>query len=100
MSATVRTQRLFGESCLPLTINEAKRLKEQVLLRIAAIHPTWSFEDRVVVWLLPSLEDEASAFHVSGERAMTDILLPHQLERVDEALVVELAERMRTPATP
>lgn len=96
MSTTVRTQRLFGESCLPLTMKTAKRLREQVSLHIAAIHPTWSFEDRVVVWLLPTLEHEARAFHTSGGRAMADIFQPRQLEHVDKDLVVELAERLRT----
>jgi len=92
---TVRVQRLFGESCLPITMKEAHRLRRQVSARIAAIHPSWPFEDRVMVWLLPTLEDDAAAFHFSGGRGLENILTPHQLDQIDKTLIGELAERMR-----
>jgi hypothetical protein len=87
-------ERQFGRSCLPATMALALRFRADVAKRIQHIHPKWPFEDRVLLWLLPNLEAEASAFHRTGRKDMASIFAEHQLQHIDESLTVDLMRRL------
>jgi hypothetical protein len=87
----------FGRSCLPSTMGIASRFRSDILKRLDAVHPEWPYEDRVLVWMLPNLENDAVAYHRAAGGDMGTMFAAHQLEHFDQSLAVELLRRLDSP---
>ena len=94
LGVTCRMERLFASSCLPRTMVFAWRFQADLVGAVANIHPEWPFEDRVLVWLLPNLEQDSLAFHAGGDVDMASLFVDHQLEHFDQVLSEELVRRL------
>jgi len=94
LSSKPALERVFGRSCLPSTMGIATRFRTDILKRLGSVHPDWPFEDRVLVWMLPNLEDEALAYHSAAGADMATMFAQHQLEHFDQSLATELARQL------
>jgi hypothetical protein len=81
-------------SGLPLTMELARRFQSDVVQTLGSVRPEWPFEDRVLVWLLPNMEEECLAFHTSDGGDIASLFVRHQLESIDEVLERELMRRL------
>jgi hypothetical protein len=91
-------ERVFAASCLPSTMKLARRFHLDVVTRVALIHPEWPFEDRVLLWLLPNMEQESQAFHSDNGGNIASLFAEHQLDHFDQVLTEELGRRLAHPA--
>ena len=88
---SVVQQRLpYGGSCLPLTMELARLARTVLQPTLAATPQTWTFEDRVLVMLAPSLRTDVEGFHAGTAQAMTDAFELHQVEHLDRTLLEQL----------
>jgi hypothetical protein len=90
-------ERIFAASCLPSTMKVARRFRLDVVTRVALIHPEWPFEDRVLLWLLPNMEQESLAFHSGSGGNIASLFAEHQLDHFDQVLTEELGRRLAHP---
>jgi hypothetical protein len=92
---------VFSESCLPLTMELAKVFKTLVRTELPTTPPLWPFEDRVLLWLLPSLRKDIMQFHGGTGSSMTAIFQEHVLQSIDSSLLGLLVDRLekRRPGT-
>jgi hypothetical protein len=88
----------FAASCLPSTMQLARRCHLEVETRVALIHPEWPFEDRVLLWLLPNMELESVAFHSENGGNIESLFAQHQLDHFDQVLTEELGRRLAQAA--
>jgi hypothetical protein len=91
-------ERVFVASCLPATMQLARRFHLDVETAVALLHPEWPFEDRVLLWLLPNMELEALAFHRGSGGNIASLFAEHQLDHFDQVLTEELGRRLAKPA--
>ena len=83
----------FTQTALPMTMSLAKALKSVIAGRLGRHTEKWPFEDRVLVWLEPSLRDDIERFHSSSGPNMVGIFKSWQVERLDQDFFRNLAER-------
>jgi hypothetical protein len=79
-----------GGECLPLTMYIAKLARLVILPALQDCPPEWSYEDRVLVMLAPSLRQDVAQFHEGHGADMVSIFRDHQIEHMDRTLVEEL----------
>ena len=91
----VLRQEAFSMSCLPLTSALAAALTLQILPELRRMPTIWPFDDRVLVWLLPSLKADVARFHADAGPCMDEIFAPPALSSIDAALVRLVVERLR-----
>jgi hypothetical protein len=89
-----RLERLFASACLPSTMQLALRFHLDLVKQLAPIHPEWPFEDRILLWLLPNMENESLAFHDQTGGDITTCFAEHQLKHLDEVLAQDLGRRL------
>ena len=68
-------------------------LRKLISPAIDSMPMSWSFNDRVVAWLLPNLRGDVKNFHQNGGPSMVEIFQTHQLASIDQSLVRRLASR-------
>ncbi len=83
----------FTQTALPMTMSLAQALKSVIAGRLGRHTEKWPFEDRVLVWLEPSLQDDVDRFHSSSGPTMADIFKSWQVEHLDQDFSRRLAER-------
>jgi hypothetical protein len=81
----------FVTNVLPLTIGLAHAIRITLAPHIRSDPCGWPFPDRVLVWLLPTLESNVAHFHGGSGTAMLEQFKRHQLESIDKALFWQLA---------
>lgn len=97
MSITITTEQVpapFTETCLPLTMELARALKTEVTPLLVGLPRGWTFEDKVLVMLVPSMDNDVAAYHAGGGSPMTSLLQPHQVAHLDSDLLVRLCARL------
>lgn len=83
-SQGIGTERSFVESCLPSTMRLRSHFVALLAEKGRSLPHHWPPCDRFFVALLPSLEKDVALFHAYPDRpALTDILKPHQIDRLD-----------------
>jgi len=88
---SVVQQRLpYGGTCLPLTMELARLVRPALLPIMTATPRAWTFEDRVLVLLAPSLKADVVRFHEGTAQAMADAFEPHQVEHLDRSFLEQL----------
>ena len=97
---TVRLDRWFGENSLPVTMSLAHRFRTDLLRRLPSTHLAWPFEDRVLIWLLPTMAKDVAEFHDAGAQDMASMFQVHQLEHFDEVLSADLRQRLDAVSPP
>jgi hypothetical protein len=83
-----------------MTMRLAQRFRTSLLQRLPATHFSWPFEDRVLVWLLPTMAKDVAAFHHVGAQDMASMFQVHQLEHLDEVLSADLRKRLDAVSPP
>src|SRR5262245_23596631 len=61
LNVSVTLDKVFAESCLPATTALAERFRLDIVRVLDDQSATWPFDDRVLVWLLPSLRKDVAA---------------------------------------
>jgi hypothetical protein len=79
---------------LPSTMQVAHRFLDEVVHRLGPLRREWPFEDRVLVWLLPNMDQECLAFHNGAGGDLASHFIKHQLESIDMGLAAELLRRL------
>lgn len=82
----------YSASCLPLTMELAHIARTALQPALADTPRSWTFEDRVLVLLAPSLRTDVEGFHAGTARAMEDAFEPHQVEHLDRSFLEQLLE--------
>ena len=80
----------FGGTCLPLTMELAHLARNALLPSLVATPRTWSFEDRVLVLLAPSMRTDVEGFVGGTTASMADSFEPHQLEHLAQSFMEQL----------
>ena len=86
----------FCESCLPLTMRIAADYQPVILPYLPGTVGEWSYYDRVLVWLVPSLKGDVTKFYASSGPDMASMFKPRQLDYIDEDLRRIIIERINT----
>ena len=84
----------FSQSCLPLTVELAKGLKDDILGELGSANATWSFDDRLLAWLHPSFEAKVRAYYSGDGTALDSMFDAHQCQRLDQLLLGVLIQRL------
>jgi hypothetical protein len=87
-----------AESTLPLTAELATVTREALEPLLVGLPAEWSYFDRVLVFLAPSVRSDVERFHDKGKRAMSDMFEEHQLEHLDQTLLASLYTALETHA--
>jgi hypothetical protein len=83
-------------TALPLTMGLATGLRIQLWQYVQDYPSVWSFPDRVLVWLLPTMEDDVAKFYRDRRKSMVDLFNEYQLERIDGALFRQLTRQIKS----
>lgn len=84
----------FTSSCLPNVIQFAMIHKNEIFSIIDDYNLSWSFDDNVIAWLLPSLKKDIRKFYFDNEISMEDIFSEHQINHIDEDLLELIKEKV------
>ena len=87
-------RRPFSQSCLPLTVELARGLKDEILGELGSVTASWNFEDRLLAWLNPSLEPNVRAYYSGDGAALDSMFDAHQCQRLDQLLLGVLVQRL------
>ena len=90
----IQQERSYSESCLPKTIELALQNKAKILSFLGEENKGWPFEDRVLVWLVPSFYSDVHKYHRETGPSMTAIFKPHHIEHFDSDFREKLAMRL------
>jgi len=86
----------YIKSCLPKTIKLAKRNKNILKDRLKHLNSKWPFEDRILVWLLPNIEDDVRNYHDNKGIEVVNLFKPGQIVSLDEDLEIQLKKKIDT----
>lgn len=86
----------FCESCLPLSMGIATDYQPIILPYLPGEVGIWSYHDRVLVWLVPTLEPDVRKFYDSRGADMASLFKARQLDYIDEDLRALLVQRVNT----
>ena len=86
----------FTDSVLALTMATAERHKMVILQCLTHLPQDWPFKDRVLAWLVPSMEREINHFHANNGPSMAKMFQPHQIAHLDKDFNKQLYARVRT----
>ncbi len=86
----VRQEVPFTGSCLPLTAELVPQLESVITPIVASTPQAWHLVDRVVAILVPSLKNDISRFYAGEGNPMSEIFREHQLEHLDQDLLLLL----------
>jgi len=86
----------YIKSCLPKAIKLAKKHKYIIIDNIKHINPKWPFEDRILVWLLPNMENEVNNYHNDKGLEMVKLFQSGQILSLDEDLEIHLKKNIDT----
>lgn len=90
--------RQFSQSTLPQTMELALVLKSILLPLVRNAPQGWPFHDRVLLWLVPSLENDIRKFHESSSNSLRDMFPGDGVRLLDQILLTLLGaqvERIR-----
>lgn len=97
MKMTLNTQRNkpgYINTCLPKTMKLAKMRRVIINTEISHLYPTWPYQDRVLVWLLPNLEEDARRYHSGVGPELERMFQDGQLALLDEDIHKHLTKRI------
>lgn len=94
VTATIEEPSGFAGSCLPKTMQLARRYKATLLTKLLRIGRRYAFEDRVLIWLGPQWAVDVEAYHSSNGRQLISQFKEHQLQHFDELYERELLTRL------
>lgn len=91
---TMLQELVFSESSLPATIELAAAFRPYIDSRLRGTPSKWPFDDRVLVWLIPSLRKDVVRFHEVRGPAMDEVFGRQQLSNLDSHFFKTLAFRL------
>lgn len=94
LSTTVIQDPSFLLSELPLTMEKANSEKSLILPKIQSLPNSWSYEDRVLVWLDPVFKADVEEFHSETGKPLSQLFQPHQIEHLDQTFLKRLSTRL------
>jgi hypothetical protein len=95
LSTEMAQAKSFGSTCIPLTTELAVVTKDYILPKLKGIPSKWTFPDRVLAWLAPSLYDDIRSYYETTDGIkMLDIYQNHQVEHLDKSLLSILISRL------
>ena len=86
--------RAFYRDSLPLLMELARFTKGVLKSRLSRLPTQWSYEDRVLALLAPSLVPDIHRYYESGGPDMANLFEPHQLAHMDRDLVSDLGKHL------
>ena len=86
----------FATSARPMTMGLAASIRIQLWKYLENTPTSWPFSDRVLVWLLPSMDADVVKFHANQGRSMVHVFNAHQIESIDAALLRILMAKIRS----
>ncbi|MEM7351171.1 MAG: hypothetical protein AAF657_10220 [Acidobacteriota bacterium] len=84
----------FGEYALPQMSSIGEAGRSILEPKLALLAKEWAFSDRLLNWLVPSLESDIESFYRSNGPGMLDMFAEHQLVHLDRDLSQQLLKRM------
>ncbi len=84
----------FSDSCIPDTLSLAKTNEKIITPQLLKLDNRLSFSDKVLVWLLPTFQQEVKAYIEAGGKQMSELLVQSQLEFIDFAALQLLKQKL------
>jgi len=75
-------------------MNLAKKARTWINTQLPPIAPSWPYEDRVLLWLVPGLVEDVLPFHEGTGPTMEELLSPQGLRHLDRDLYRNLRVRI------
>lgn len=85
--AELRQEREFSASCLPLTMELADLLRQDLHRLFQEFPRKWRVHDRVLALLVPSLIEDITGFYSGSGPPMADMFSAHQIDHLDRDLL-------------
>jgi hypothetical protein len=89
-------RRPFSGRCLPLTVELAQGLKDDLLGELGSANAAWCFDDRLLAWLHPSFEATVRRYYSEAGTTLEAMFDAQQCQRLDQLLLGLLIQRLDT----
>jgi hypothetical protein len=75
-------------------MNLARCNKNILNKQIGKANTDWPYEDRVLVWIFPTFQEDVMKYHNSNGQQMTKLFMAHQLSHFDDDFYIILERKI------